>query len=232
MFCQSWISGTTNVGVKKLESVERAGRRAGPAPVLVVDGDSEYRAFVTGALKRAGYASHYVSTGEQAIEFARKRRPAAVIIDVVLPGAIGYEICRELREEHGEHLPIVFVTGDGAESADRVVGLLIGGDDYLVKPIDPDELTARLRRLITRASTPRTESSGRRAGTFSDLTTRESEVLRLLAHGLTQEQIARELEISPATVGTHIQRVLGKLDVHSRTQAVALAYREGLVEQV
>ncbi len=175
---------------------------------------------------------HYVSNGELAIDFARKRRPAAVIIDVVLPGATGYEICRELREEHGEHLPIVFVSSESAEPADRVVGLLIGGDDYLVKPIDPDELTARLRRLITRASTPRTGLSSPRAETFSELTTRESEALRLLAQGLNQEQIARELAISPATVGTHIQRVLGKLNVHSRTQAVALAYREGLVEQV
>jgi DNA-binding NarL/FixJ family response regulator len=198
---------------------------------LIVDGDRDYRAFVTEALKRAGYAMHYVSTGEQAMKFARKRRPAAVIIDVVLPGATGYEICRELREEHGEHLPIVFVSSESAEPADRVVGLLIGGDDYLVRPIDPDELNARLRRLITRAATPRTDSTPR-AGTFSALTTRENEVLRLLAHGLTQEQIAQELEISPATVGTHIQRVLGKLDVHSRTQAVALAYREGLVELV
>jgi DNA-binding NarL/FixJ family response regulator len=67
---------------------------------------------------------------------------------------------------------------------------------------------------------------------MSDLTNRESEVLRLLAQGLTQRAIARQLDISPATVGTHIQRVLTKLDVHSRTQAVALAYREGLVEQV
>jgi DNA-binding NarL/FixJ family response regulator len=167
-----------------------------------------------------------VATGEQAIDFARKRRPAAVILGVVLPGATGYEVCRELREEHGEHLPIVFVSGERVEPSDRVVGLLLGGDDYLVKPVDPDELTARLRRLITRSSTPRTEPRGE---TFSELTTRESEVLRLLAHGLSQEQIARDLNISSATVGTHIQRVLGKLDVHSRTQAVVLAYREGLV---
>jgi DNA-binding NarL/FixJ family response regulator len=197
------------------------------APVLVVDGDRAYSRFVTETLSRAGYASHQVTTGEQAIDFARKRRPVAVILDVILPGATGYEVCRELREEHGEHLPIVFVSGERAEASDRVVGLLNGGDDYLVKPIDPEELTVRLRRLITRAKS-RTEPSPR-GDAFSELTTREREVLRLLARGLTQGQIARDLEISPATVGTHIQRVLGKLDVHSRTQAVALAYREGLV---
>ena len=198
--------------------------------MLVVDGDSDYRTFVTEALSRAGYESHEVTTGEEAIDFARTQRPAAVILDVSLPDATGYEICRELREEHGEHLPIVFVSGERSESADRVVGLLIGGDDYLVKPIDPDELTARLRRLITtRSSAPRSEAAPSE-DRFSMLTSREREVLSLLAKGLNQEDIARELDISPATVGTHIQRVLGKLGIHSRTQAVALAYREGLVQ--
>jgi DNA-binding NarL/FixJ family response regulator len=213
-----------------MERAERARRHTGQAPVLVVDGDRDYRTFVTEALQRAGYDSHELTTGEQAIDFARERRPAAVILEVILPGATGYEICRELREQHGELLPIVFVSGERAEAADRVVGLLIGGDDYLVKPIDADELTARLRRLITRSSTPQTDAAPR-GDTFSELTTREREVLRLLANGLNQEQIARDLDISPATVGTHIQRVLRKLDVHSRTQAVALAYREGLVAQ-
>jgi DNA-binding NarL/FixJ family response regulator len=228
MFSSYRILGTHASGGKTLERAERTGQQAEPAPVLVVDGDREYRRFVTAALRRAGYASHQVETGEQAIHFARRRRPVAVILGVALTGATGYEVCRELREEHGEHLPIVFVSSERAEPSDRVVGLLIGGDDYLVKPVDPDELTARLRRLITRSSTPRTEP-GSRGDTFSELTTRESEVLRLLAHGLSQEQIAGDLNISSATVGTHIQRVLGKLDVHSRTQAVVLAYREGLV---
>jgi DNA-binding NarL/FixJ family response regulator len=199
-------------------------------PILIVDGDANYCAAVAEALVRAGYETHCASTGEEAVEFARKRRPAAVILEVVLPGAAGYEICRELRDEYGEGLPIVFATGERTEPADRVVGLLIGGDDYILKPFDLDELIARLRRLIAR-STARDEGAPS-AGAMSELTNRESEVLRLLAQGLTQRAIARQLDISPATVGTHIQRVLTKLDVHSRTQAVALAYREGLVEQV
>jgi DNA-binding NarL/FixJ family response regulator len=197
--------------------------------VLIVDGDRDYCEFVTHVLQRAGYRSCHVATGEEAIAFSRARRPAAVILDVMLPGATGYGVCRELREEHGEYLPIVFVRGEYTEPADRVVALLIGGDDYLVKPIDADELVARLRRLITR-SAGRAEATPR-SDTFAELTTRESEVLQLLARGLNQQNIARELDISHATVGTHIQRVLTKLDVHSRTQAVALAYRDRLVEQ-
>jgi DNA-binding NarL/FixJ family response regulator len=225
--------GYSDLGQKEqMVRAERAQRQSGPGPaaVLIVDGDRDYRKLVTKTLERAGFASRAVATGEEAIAFARKQRPAAVILDVILPGATGYEVCRELRETYGEDLPIVFISGDRVEAPDRVVGLLLGADDYLVKPVDPDELTARLRRLITRAATLAAEA-GQRSETFAQLTTRESEVLRLLASGLNQEDIARSLEISPATVGTHIQRVLSKLDVHSRTQAVALAYREKLVEQ-
>jgi DNA-binding NarL/FixJ family response regulator len=199
-------------------------------PILIVDGDANYCALVAEALLRAGYESHSVATGEEAVKFARERRPAAVILEVVLPGATGYEICRELRDEHGEDLPIVFASGERTEPADRVVGLLIGGDDYILKPIDPDELIARLRRLIARSVAQ--HDGAPKAGAMSELTSRESEVLRLLAQGLNQSAIALQLDISPATVGTHIQRILTKLDVHSRTQAVALAYKQRLVEQV
>jgi len=185
---------------------------------------------VIDALHRAGLEGHHVANGERAVEIAEELSPAAVVLEAILPDTTGYEICRGLRERFGSELPIVFVSGERREPADRVVGLLIGADDYLVKPVDTEELVARLRRLVAK-------SASTRAGTapsppaFASLTARENEVLRLLARGRDQRTIARELAISPATVGTHIQRVLSKLDVHSRTQAVALAYREKLVDQ-
>jgi DNA-binding NarL/FixJ family response regulator len=207
-----------------LEQRQRA--RRGKAPdVLVLDRDPAYAKDVIGALRRAGFAGRHLENGDNVVEVVEELSPAAVILDVILDGTTGYEICRELRERFGEGLPIVFVSGDRCESADRVVGLLIGADDYLAKPVDPEELIARLRRLIAK-SRPDAEPA---PSAFSSLTTRESEVLRLLARGLNQSTIARDLSISPATVGTHIQRILTKLDVHSRTQAVALAYRAKLV---
>jgi DNA-binding NarL/FixJ family response regulator len=198
--------------------------------VLVVDGDPAYAETVTGALSRAGFDPRHLPSGENAVASVEELAPAAVILDVILPGTTGYEICRELRERYGQRLPVVFIGGARTESADRVVGLLIGADDYLVKPVDAEELIALLRRLIAKSSgSPSRESAP--PSLFAGLTTRENEVLRLLARGLVQGDIARELQISPATVGTHIQRILTKLDVHSRTQAVALAYREKLVDQ-
>jgi DNA-binding NarL/FixJ family response regulator len=211
--------------------VQHNDRAKGPSgqDVLVVDPDPEYAAFVSGALGRAGFVGHHLSNGEDAVTVARRLRPAAVILDVMLPGTTGYEICRELRQLCGDDLPIVFASGDRREPSDRVVGLLIGADDYLVKPVDADELIARLRRLIAKSSRSRRSDAPPSTGV---LTSRETEVLRLLARGLDQSAIARELAISPATVGTHIQRILTKLGVHSRTQAVALAYRERLVDRI
>jgi DNA-binding NarL/FixJ family response regulator len=197
-------------------------------PILIVDDDAVFRELVGTLLARIGHLTVEASSGEDALEQALAERPSLVVLDVDVPGASGYEVCRELRDAYGPSLPILFVSGTRIDRLDVVGGLLVGADDYLVKPVDPEELIARLRRLIAR-SAPRTGE--RPNAIFAELTRRESEVLRLLAHGLDQETIARELQISPATVGTHIQRILTKLRVHSRAQAVALAYKEKLVEQ-
>ena len=196
-----------------------------PQPVLIVDGDDEYCAFVSDHLSRAGYASRHVATGSDAIDEAHRERPAAVLLEVNLPETCGYEVCHELRQKHGDGLPIVFVSADRTTSADRVAGLLVGADDYLPKPTDPDELVARVRRLVARAAAAQEPAA--RDG-LAELTPRERQVLELLANGLNQDAIAGQLVISAATVATHIQRILRKLGVHSRAQAVALAYREGL----
>src|SRR5262249_57483285 len=110
--------------------------------------------------------------------------------------------------------------GERMEPLDRTAGLLLGGDDYLVKPVDPGEFVARIRRLVD----PQGIEAGATNG-LESLTKRENEVLELLAQGHPQDEIARELVISPKTVATHIQRILGKLEVRSRAQAVAVALR-------
>jgi DNA-binding NarL/FixJ family response regulator len=193
--------------------------------ILVVDDDKAFREFVTGLLEAAGYATAEAGTGEEAIDVAQKERPALVLLDVVLPGVSGFEICRQLKEQVGSDLPVFLISGVRAEAFDRAAGLLIGADDYLTKPVDPDELLARIRRYAT----PEEPLVGRTDAT-SVLTKRELEVLRLLAQGLDQSEIAGQFVISEKTVATHIQHTLEKLGVHSRAQAVALAHRAGLVE--
>jgi DNA-binding NarL/FixJ family response regulator len=189
--------------------------------IVVADGDQEARAELAGVLTEAGYRVLEATTGEQAFAAARQLSPALVILEVPLPGISGYEVCRRLRQELGDETPIVFLSGVRTESYDRVAGLLVGADDYIVKPYAVDELLVRVRRLIDR--TWRVSS-----GSLEQLTVREREVLRLLAEGLSAKEVATLLVISPKTVRTHIEHILVKLNVRSRIQAVAIAFREGL----
>jgi two-component system nitrate/nitrite response regulator NarL len=192
------------------------------ARILIVDGDHLSRGLMSRVLKRVGYITCEAETGEEALAAAKRERPALVVLEVRLPGVSGYEVCRELKDEFGETLPIVFVSGNRTEPGDRVAGLLVGGDDYLVKPFDPNELLARVRRLL-----PPRLAGGE---TPRRLTRRELDVLSLLVEGLSQPEIAERLFISPKTVGKHIEHILPKLGVHNRAQAVALAVRDELVE--
>jgi DNA-binding NarL/FixJ family response regulator len=196
------------------------------AEILIVDDDAGYRAFVAAILERGGYCARHAETGEAALSSARSDRPSCILLDVHLPGMTGYQVCQGLRDEYGEALPIIFVTGERTEPADRVAGLLLGADDYVIKPFDPDELLARVQRSLVRSGHAAVHYGGR-TSSFG-LTPREQQVLGLLADGLKPEAIAATLVISPKTVATHVQRILAKLGVHDRAQAVALAYREGL----
>jgi two-component system nitrate/nitrite response regulator NarL len=209
------------------------------APVLVADGDRAFRSAVAALVEPAGLTAHTVATGHEALGSARACRPSVVILDVGLREMSGYETCRQLRELFGETLPILFVSAERTEPADRVAGLLLGADDYLAKPIDPDELLARIRRSATRSTAQSGHTGenewrpprpgGARPASIAALTARELEVLQLIAVGWTPREISERLVISPKTVSSHLQRILTKLDVHSRLQAVALAYEHGLV---
>jgi DNA-binding NarL/FixJ family response regulator len=192
--------------------------------ILIADGDATARKKLARVFERAGFGTAQASTGQEALDLFRNAPPTAAILEPSLSGVSGYEVCRALRDEFGEAIPIIFVSASRTESYDRVAGLLIGADDYLPKPFAPDELLARVRRLVQRAPSPALPSIPSR------LTKRELEVLGLLAEGLAQPEIATRLQISEKTVGSHIERILSKLDVRSRAQAVARAFREDLVE--
>jgi DNA-binding NarL/FixJ family response regulator len=188
--------------------------------IFVVDDDESFRTYVGELLENAGYRTEQFASGSLALAAAMAEQPAAVVLDVQLPGLNGYEICRELRDRYGDSLPVIFLSGERTDAVDRTAGLLLGADDYLVKPVDPGELIARIRRLVEPHALEVGSSNG-----LDSLTKREREVLELLAQGHQQDEIARELVISPKTVATHIQRILGKLEVRSRAQAVAVALR-------
>jgi DNA-binding NarL/FixJ family response regulator len=195
-------------------------------PILIVDDDADFRALVSMLCVRAGYDCVEAATGNEAISLARAKRPEVVLLDVDLGNASGYEVCRELRSRFGESLPIILLSGTRTETFDRVAGLHLGADDYVVKPFEPEELVARVRRAITRATQPERTPLPEKFR----LTPREDEILRLFAEGLGTQAVSDRLQISMKTVSSHTQRLLPKLGVHSRMEAVALAYREGLFQ--
>jgi DNA-binding NarL/FixJ family response regulator len=199
-----------------------------PAAILIADIDKRFRAETAALLEGVGYRTLQVASGADVLAAVARHEPRLVMLDVRLPDVNGYEVCRELRDRYGQTLPIVFVSGERTEAVDRAAGFLIGGDDYLVKPIDSGELVARVRRLLERprGNGPAPANNGK----LEALTPREREILGLLAHGGHQEDIAAQLVISPKTVATHIQRILGKLEVRNRAQAVSLALREEQVD--
>jgi DNA-binding NarL/FixJ family response regulator len=192
------------------------------ARVLIADADQAQRETLAGLLTKAGFRVLQAEAGDQALALARSGTPEAVILEVPLATLSGYEVCHTLRGEFGE-LPIIFLSGARTESYDRVAGLLLGADDYLVKPYVEGELIARLTNLIRRSRT-------RALGDTRRLTKRELEVLDLLGEGLRHEDVARRLFISPKTVATHVEHILRKLGVRSRAEAIAVAYREEILQ--
>jgi DNA-binding NarL/FixJ family response regulator len=197
--------------------------------ILLVDRNAGARSRVANLLERMGYETRQAQNGREALEAARQVQPALVLLEVNLAEMSGYEVCRELRDRFGDDVAIIFLTGDRTEPYDRVAGLLLGADDYIVKPFDEGELLARIRSALRHSAAP--PSNGSQGDpVVGTLTSREQEVLKLLARGQTQAQIAEGLFISPKTVGGHIQRVLEKLGVHSRAQAVALAHEHRLAD--
>ena len=129
------------------EAGEHADATAGDL-VLVVEDDRKTAALVATYLHRDGFRTLLVHDGRLAVEAARRERPRFVILDLMLPGADGWEICRGIRKT--SDVPILFLTARDDE-ADRVLGLSLGGDDYVVKPFSPRELVARVRAILRRA---------------------------------------------------------------------------------
>jgi DNA-binding response OmpR family regulator len=131
--------------------------------VLVVDDEPIVREVVVRYLQREGYETLEAADGLEARTLVEQRAPSLVVLDVMLPGIDGLELCRWIRS-HSD-LPVIMLTARG-EEADRIVGLDLGADDYVAKPFSPRELTARVRTVLRRTRQP---SSGRERIEAGDL---------------------------------------------------------------
>ncbi len=121
----------------------------GPGPVLIVEDDNKTASLISLYLQREGFETAVAVDGVEALESVRRRKFAVVILDLMLPRLDGLEVCRKLREF--SDVPILMLTARG-EEFDRVLGLTIGADDYMVKPFSPRELVARIKAMLRRTT--------------------------------------------------------------------------------
>jgi phosphate regulon transcriptional regulator PhoB len=209
--------------------------------VLIVDDERDIVELVRYHAEKQGWRCVVAGDGPAALRLVRAERPDVVVLDVMLPGLDGLEVCRELRRDPATaRVPIVMLTAR-ADETDRVVGLEIGADDYVVKPFSPRELVARIRALLRRAG-PRVAPAARKLGDLEvdegrhrvtvagapvELTAKEFGLLVALLRAdgrvLSREQLldtvwgyANAAEIESRTVDVHVRRLREKLGPAAR----------------
>ena len=175
------------------------------------------------------------SNGEEAIELVRQLSPGVVFMDVRMPGMGGLEATKEIRKTSPDTKVILFTVDESRAAIADAIRAGVSG--YLLKDVGADELiqAARLalegkaviHPALTRAFIEEVQYFEQRPQT--PLSKRESEILQKVAYGATTKEVARDLEISPHTVKTHLERIFEKLGANDRAQAVAIAIRTGIV---
>ena len=221
--------------VETVSATEEGAGVDGRARVLVGEDDPNVAEVVVRYLEREGFEASAVVDGYAALARAEERPPDIVVLDLMLPGLDGLEVCRRLRAS--TPVPVIMLTARGEED-DRIVGLDVGADDYVTKPFSPRELTARVKAVLRRATTPSvTGGTGdvlvardlvidsashevRRGGEPVALTAREFDLLRFLAQ--RPRQVFRREELleqvwgytygDAATVTVHIRRLREKIE--------------------
>ncbi|HTX51899.1 MAG TPA: response regulator [Candidatus Baltobacteraceae bacterium] len=121
--------------------------------ILIVEDESDIADLVKYHLESAGFVARIVPDGRQALELIVREHPDLIVLDLLLPGLEGLEVCRRVRASNNTHdIPIVILTARAGE-VDRIVGLELGADDYVIKPFSPRELVARIKAVVRRATT-------------------------------------------------------------------------------
>jgi DNA-binding response OmpR family regulator len=203
------------------------------ATVLVVDDEEIVRSVVVRYLRRDGYETLEAGDGVRARELIERAQPDLVVLDVMVPGIDGLELCRWIRSS--SELPVIMLTARG-EEADRIVGLELGADDYISKPFSPRELTARVRTVLRRVASgappaealtfgdvllERSTREARRAGEEVRLTAKEFDLVWFLASHprrvFSRDQLMTSVwgytrAIDTGTVTVHIRRLRQKLE--------------------
>lgn len=202
--------------------------------VLVVEDELPIRKLISFNLQRSNFHVLEAGEGKEALELVKTEKPSLVILDLMLPDMDGFEICAKLREEFPS-LPIIILSARG-QDMDKIMGLELGADDYIVKPFNPLELVARVRTVLRRTSLVQPQIQNKRVGPFTlelktqrfykdnnllKITAREFQLIKLffdrLNEPITRDQLLDEVWGvnyfgDPKTVDVHIRRLREKIE--------------------
>jgi DNA-binding NarL/FixJ family response regulator len=198
--------------------------------ILVIDDDARLRQTFAEILRLDGHEVIEARNGREGLDRARQERPDLVLCDISMPEMNGHRVLETLRAEtRTAHVPFIFLTGWN-ETSDVRTGMNLGADDYLTKPVIPDDLVAAVRARLRRADAAATSASKRPSADAEPgrleqlgLTPREAEVLFWVARGKTNDEVATVLGIGLSTVKKHLESTYAKLGVENRTSAAAMA---------
>ena len=206
--------------------------------ILIIEDEPDIVALVRYTFEKEGFPVESLSRGRDGFDYLRRKPVDLLLLDIMLPDIDGLDICRQLRaDERLKSLPVIFLTAKGAE-ADRVLGLEIGADDYVVKPFSPRELLARVKAVMRRKGNPDEDASadivdtgdlrldhGTQAvtvrGKAVDLSTLEFRLLHFLAthpgrifsrDKLLDQVWGQDRFVSPRTIDVHIRRLREKIE--------------------
>jgi len=216
----------------------------GKGRVLVVDDDPALAEMLGIVLRTEGFEPSFVADGDRALAAFRATKPDLVLLDLMLPGTDGIDVCRQIRAESGT--PIVMLTARG-DTVDVVLGLESGADDYIVKPFKPKELVARMRARLRRNEVPTNDvveiadlvidTAGHvvsRDGKAIGLTPLEFDLLTALArkpgHVFTREQLLEQVwgyrhAADTRLVNVHVQRLRAKIERDPERPEIVLTVR-------
>ncbi len=210
-----------------------------PLRVLILDDHTLFREGLQGLLEHRGIkVIASIGDGKEGIKVANELKPDVILLDMRMPELDGLMVLRRLRQ-NGLKMPVSILTTSSSEK-DLVEALRNGAQGYLLKDMEPDDLVVALLDIVagktvvapTLTSVLAKVVQGEsvkpdEAKPINSLTPRETEILGLLAEGLSNKLIARELGISDGTVKLHVKAILRKLDVHSRVEAAVIAVEHG-----
>ena len=208
---------------------------SGKIKTLIVDDEPNLLRALEACLRSEGFDTTTARSGPDALVKVAQSIPDLVLTDVRMPGMSGYELARHLRESPRTALvPIVLLTAR-TDTVDRIEGFRAGVDGYVIKPFIPDELVAMVKSILNRverthAQIARLIGRGQTDGNgFHDekLTQTENRIAASVARGLTNKEIAAEMEISVRTVENHVSHILDKKHFHNRVEIARYVMERG-----